>query len=103
MTPRQTKRLREQLRSQIERERNGAPFDGEAAARMTKPKPQDILHQIMVTVRNTGKLVPLGPMMNKDACGLSAEAINRQILRGQRWDWTKAEVFPMTPIEYGVN
>jgi hypothetical protein len=103
MTPRQQRRFREQFRKQVEQERNGAPIPPEIAALMTKPKEQEILHQIVVTVRATKKKVALGPMMSKDACGLSAEAINRQITLGQRWDWIHAEIVPMTPISQGAH
>lgn len=101
-TRRQRHRLYNEYRSNLEQERNGRPIPGEIAELMTKPKAPDMLHQIMVTVRDTGKLVPVGPMMCADACGISVEAINRQITRGERRDWTKAEAYPMTPISQGA-
>lgn len=70
---------------------------------MTKEKPQDQLWQVMVTERDTKNLIPMGPMMNQDACGLIAEAVNRQIATSGRRDWTKAEPYPMTRISQGVN
>lgn len=103
MTPRQQRRFREQFRRQVEQERNGAPIPGDVAALMTKPKDPVILHQVMITVRGTGKKVALGPKMLKDACGLIAEAVNKQILSGQRRDWSVAEVVPLTPIATGVH
>ena len=90
------------MRDLIQQEANGRPFDPETRARMTKPKSGDELWQVMVTDREKG-LVPMGPMMNKDACGLMAEAVNRQIATVGRRDWTKAEIYPMTPIATGVN
>lgn len=102
-TRRQKRRLYNQYLSDIEQERNGRPIPGEIAALMTKPKEQDQLWQLMVTVRGTGRAVPMGPMMCKDAVGMSVEAINRQIALGQRSDWSKAEAYPMTPISQGVN
>lgn len=102
-TRRQKRRLYNEYLSNIEQERNGRPIPGEILELMTKPKAPDMLHQIMVTVRDTGKLVPLGPMMCADACGISVEALNRQIAQGQRRDWTKAEAYPMTPITQGAN
>lgn len=95
-------RMREQFRSQVEQERNGAPIPPEIAALMTKPKPPDQLWQVMVTVNGSGNRVPLGPMMCADACGQAVEAVNRQITTGQRRDWTKAEAYPMTPILNGA-
>lgn len=103
MTPRQQRRFREQFRKQVEEERNGAPIPPEVAAMMTKPKEQVILHQVMITVRETGKKVALGPKMLKDACGQIAEAVNKQIISGQRRDWSVAEVVPLTPISTGVH
>ena len=93
----------EAMRARMEREANGEPTPPEIAEKMTKPKEQDALWQVMVTVRKSKKLVPLGPMMCADACGLSVAAINKQILSGQRWDWLKAEAYPMTPISEGAN
>lgn len=103
MTPRQKRRFREQFRKQVEEERNGAPIPGDVAALMTKPKEQVILHQVMITVRGSGKKVPLGPRMSKDACGICAEAVNKQIISGQRRDWSVAEVVPLTPISTGAH
>jgi hypothetical protein len=102
MMKRSERRLREQLRSQLEQERNGKPIDPQMRVRMTKPKDPEQLYQVMVMVRATKQMVPLGPMMNKDACGISAEAVNRQILTSGRFDWSKAEVVPMTPISQGA-
>lgn len=103
MTPRQQRRFLKQFRQQVEEERNGKPIDGDVAAKMTKPKEETILHQVMITVRDTGKKIPLGPKMLKDACGLIAEAVNKQIIQGQRRDWSVAEVVPLTPISTGVH
>lgn len=95
--------FRERLRSQMEQERNGAPIPPDIAARMTKPKDTDPLFQVGVTERDTRSVVFMGPMMSRDACGMMAEAVNKQILTGQRRDWMKAEVYPMTPVSHGVN
>lgn len=102
-TRRQKKRLYSQYLSDIEQDRNGRPVPGEIAELMTKPKEPDQLWQLMVTVRGTKRMVPLGPMMCKDAVGISVEAINRQIAQGQRRDWTKAAAYPMTPISQGAH
>lgn len=96
-------RLREQLRKQIEAERNGAPIPPDILAKMTKPKEPDALWQVMITERDSGNLVPMGPMMCADACGMMVEAVNKQITMGQRRDWKKAEAYPMTAISNGVN
>jgi len=98
------RKLREDYRSLLEQERNGRPIDPEMAARMTQQKEPEPLFQVGVTVRETGKVVFLGPMMCADACGQMVEAVNRQILTQGRRDWTKAEAYPMTPISpNGVN
>jgi hypothetical protein len=91
-----------QLRSQIEQETNGKPIDPEVAAKMTKAKESENLFQVMVTDALSKQQIPMGPMASRDACGLWAEAINRQITKGQRKDWSKAEVFPMTRILEGA-
>ena len=92
-----------QLRQQMNEEANGAPIPPDILERMTKEKEPDMLWQVMVTVAETKVLIPMGPMMNKDAVGQIAEAVNKQIAEGQRRDWTKAEVFPMTPISQGAH
>lgn len=92
-----------QLQHQMTEERNGAPIPPDILARMTKEKEPDQLWQLMVTDAETKALIPMGPMMNKDAVGQIAEAVNKQIATGQRRDWTKAEAYPMTPISNGVN
>jgi hypothetical protein len=89
----------EQMRAQMEREANGEPISPEIAARMTKPKEPDELFQVGVTVKRNHKVRFLGPMMSIDAIGPMVEALNRQILAGERTDWTKAEAYPMTRIE----
>ena len=68
-----------------------------------KPKMAEMLHQVMVTVRETGRLVPMGPMTAEVVCRDWAADVNKQIAEGQRRDWTKAEVFPMTPISQGAH
>jgi hypothetical protein len=103
MTPRQKRRFLNQFRKQVEEERNGAPIPGDVAARMTKPKEPDILHQIVVTVRESGRKVPLGPKMCAEALGQAVEAINKQIIQGQRRDWIHAEIVPLTPVSLGVH
>ena len=100
---RRERRMREAYRSLLEQERNGKPIDPEIAARMTKPKMAEMLHQVMVTVRETGRLVPMGPMTAEVVCRDWAADVNKQIAEGQRRDWTKAEVFPMTPISQGAH
>lgn len=101
-TRRQKKRLYADYLSNIEQERNGRPIPGEIRALMTKEKEPDMLWQLMVHDRDANRLVPMGPMMSRDAVGISVEAINRQIAQGQRRDWTKAEAYPMTPISQGA-
>lgn len=88
-----------QLRSQMEQEANGAPVPPDIAARMTKARDPEELFQVGVTVKDTGAVQYLGPMMSADALGPIVEQINRQILTGARHDWTHAEAYPMTRIE----
>lgn len=95
-------RMREQFRKQVEAERNGAPIPGEILELMTKPKEPDLLYQVGVTVRDTGKTVYLGPMMSEDAIRNIAADVNKQIAIGVRRDWTKADAYPMTPISNGA-
>lgn len=89
----------EQLRTQMTEEANGAPIPPEILAGMTKPRETEELYQIGVTVKATGEVKFLGPMMGADALGPAVEGINRQILTGQRSDWTHAETYPMTRIQ----
>lgn len=101
---RRERRMREQFRSQVEQEANGKPVDPWIAERMTKPRISDEpLFQVMVTERETKQLVRISPMMNRDACGMIAEAANKAILSGHRTEWMNAEVYPMTPISTGVH
>ena len=66
---------------------------------MTKPRETEALYQIGVTMKETGEVKFLGPMMGADALGMMVETINRQILAGQRDDWTHAEAYPMTRVQ----
>lgn len=103
MTSRQKRRFRQQFAAQVEQERNGAPIPGEIAALMTRPKRPDALYQVIVTVAETGALLPVGPAMMRDACGMFAEAVNRQVAAGRERVWTNAAVVPLTPISTGVH
>lgn len=93
----------EALRTRMTEEANGAPIPGAILARMTKPKEEDQLWQVMVHDRDANVLVPLGPMMGEGAIRQVVADINKQITTGQRRDWTKAEAYPMTPISTGVH
>jgi hypothetical protein len=103
MTSREKRRFREKFAAQVEQERNGAPIPGEIAELMTKPKLPDALYQVVVTVAETGVLLPVGPAMMRDACGMFAEAVNRQVAMGRERVWTNAAVVPLTPISTGVH
>jgi hypothetical protein len=73
---------------------------------MTKRKAPEVLYQLVVTVAETGKLLPVGPAMIKDACGLCAAAINKQIALGRERTWKHVAIVPLTPIApsiHGVN
>lgn len=91
------------LRSQMEQEDNGAPVPGEIAEMMTKPKPEDQLWQVGVTVRASKQVVFLGPMMGEGAIRQIATDVNKQIIQGVRRDWTFADAYPMTPISEGAS
>lgn len=93
------------LRSEMEQEANGKPVDPELAARMTKPKLEEQLFQVMVPVKHGNgqtEMLRCSPMMNREACGFIAETIARQIAEGTRSDrrgWGMPEVLPMQRIE----
>lgn len=89
----------EAMRSRMNREANGEPIPPEIAAGMTKPRETEDLWQIGVTMKDTNEVKFLGPMMHANGLGPAIEAINRQILTGQRSDWTHAEAYPMTRIQ----
>ena len=86
------------LRERMQEEANGAPIPGDVLERMSKPKPEERLWQIGVTEREGGNVLFLGPMMNEDAIRNIAADVNRQIATSGRRDWTKADAYPMTPI-----
>ena len=90
---------REAMRARMTEEANGAPIPPEIAAGMTKPRETEDLWQIGVTLKETGEVKFLGPMMSVAGLGTAVEALNRQILTGQRDDWTHAEAYPMTRIQ----
>ena len=90
---------REAMRTRMTEEANGAPIPPDILAGMTKPRETEELWQVGVTVKATGAVMFLGPMMSERGLGPSVEAINRQILTGQRDDWTHAEAYPMTRIQ----
>jgi hypothetical protein len=99
MTPRQKRAFRKQWDSQIEQERNGAPLDPEVAARMTRPKDEDTLYQVNVTMRSDRTVRPFGPRMIQEAAGLFCEAINKQIVLGTERSFINAVVVPLTIIQ----
>jgi len=90
---------REVLRQNMTEEANGRPVPPEIAAGMTKPRETEDLWQVGVTLKASGAIQFLGPMMSAGGLGPAVEAINRQILTGQRDDWTHAEAYPMTRIQ----
>jgi hypothetical protein len=103
MTPRQQKRFRKQFAAQVEEERNGKPIDPEVAARMTKPKPVEPLHQVVATVKETGEKIAVGPMVVRPVAEEFCATINRFIIDGKEKTWSDAVVVPMTPISAGVS
>lgn len=103
MTPRQQRRFRQQFAAQVEQERNGKPVDPEIAARMTKPKVDQPLWQVIATRRDGGGQLAVGPMMLKPYAEEFAAVINRYIIDGKEKIWSNAVVAPMTPISAGVH
>lgn len=87
------------LREQMIREANGEPVHPEVLAGMTKPRETEDLFQVGVTQRETKEVKFLGPMMGGDAIASIVAGINKQILSGQRADWTHAEAYPMTRVQ----
>ena len=72
-----------QFQSQVEQERNGAPVPPEIAARMTKPKPQQVLHQVVVDWKNedgSTELMPVFPAVIEDCAQMFMRAIEPWII-----------------------
>lgn len=103
MTPRQQRRFRKLFAAQVEEERNGKPLHPELLAQMTKPKLEQSLFQVIATVKDTRRQIPVGPMMVKSVAEDLAAVINRCIIDGKEKLWSNAVVAPMTPISAGVN
>lgn len=94
MTPRQQRRLLKRYEAQLERERNGAPIPAEIAAKMTKPKDQD-LHQCFVQARGEDgieRLLAVGPKGARDFCEQFLFAILAGIASGKERYWTNPHV-----------
>lgn len=102
MTPRQQRRFRQQFAAQVNEERNGKPIDGEMAARMTRPKNEQPLFQVIVTRREDGGQLAIGPMMGKVYCEELAATINRYVIDGKEKIWSNAAVAPTNPISTGA-
>lgn len=97
LTPRQLRRLRQQMAHQMELERNGAPVSGEVAARMTQEK-EDDLFQIWVEPKGAKHAEPLGPMMRRMSCEKVIEALNRQIALGKATLFGNPHIVPCKVI-----
>ena len=93
MTPRNLRRLQKRLADQMEQERNGAPIDGEVAARMTALK-DDTLYQIVVEVRGQKKPLAVCPTMPKEFCEAILVEINAQISLGKERVWSNPTLIP---------
>ena len=103
MTPRQKRRFMRQFNEQVERERNGAPIPPDIAARMTKPKEDGPLWQVVVEGKLKTKLVPYGPRWErKGAAEMLASEINRCVAAGLERTFTKAMVVPLNQVSAGV-
>lgn len=102
MTRRQQRRFKQMFDRQVEQERNGKPVDPEIAALMTKPITEQTLFQVVVTERESKRLVTIGPKMGKPYTEALAETINKAVLAGQERVWSNAAVVPMTLIAQGA-
>ena len=102
MTNRQKRRFMRQFEAQVEQERNGAPTPPDIAARMTKPKADDVLWQVTVEARLKSGEVGLrayGPRWNRrDAADVLASEINKCVATGHERTFTKAFVVPLTQL-----
>lgn len=83
------------LRDQNERHSRG-DIDRELAARMTKPKQADPVHQVFVDVKGEDGSRPVGPMY-VGAAGIEAtsqilQTVNAQICLGRLPGWGNARV-----------
>ena len=104
MTPRQKKRFLKQFHAQVEQERNGAPVPPEIAARMTQPKVEEPLWQVVVEGKLKTGLKPYGPRWErKSAAEMLASEINRCVASGLERTFTKAMVVPLTQLSAGVT
>lgn len=102
MTSRQKRHMRQQLAAHAEAERvaraNGATLDDliprDIAERMTKPKPPDVLYQVVVERR--GALpIPVGPAGPEAMAARFAEAIRAMVAAGKERDWFNPVVLPV--------
>jgi hypothetical protein len=90
---------REVLRTEMEQEANGRPTPPEVQERMTKEKHEQLFQVMVPDKTDGGRMFHASPMMSKDACGIIAETINRQVIAGKRPSWGMAEVCPVQRIE----
>lgn len=105
MNRRQRRAFMAQFDTQMEQERNGAPIPPDIAARMTQPKPQQMLYQVLVDHLHedgTRKMLAVGPAMIREACEMFAETINRYVSDGKEKTWANARVMACTPLQ-GVH
>ena len=100
MNRHERRRFKAQFDYQVEQERNGAPVPGEIAELMTKPKEQQILHQVVVTKRD-GSVIPFGPMLIQAVAEEFRAAIAGQIALGKEKMLRNPIVVPCTLT--GVN
>ena len=104
MTARQKRRFMKRFEAQVEQERNGAPIPPEIAARMTKPKEESPLWQVVVEGKLKTGLRPMGPRWERrDAAEMLASEINRCVAAGLERTFTKAMVVPLTQLSAGVT
>ena len=87
-------RLMRDMKDREEKYRRGMPIEGEIAARMTKPKQAEALHQVFADLKDEGgRSVPIGPKFNqKEAAEMILEAVNAQICLGKLPGWGNARI-----------
>jgi hypothetical protein len=105
MNRRQRRAFMAQFQSQVEQERNGAPVPPEVAAMMTKPKPKQVLHQVVVDWANedgSTELMPVFPAVIEDCARMFQRAIEEQISLGTCRTMRNPRIVPCMPLQ-GVH
>lgn len=104
MTSRQKRALQRQFESQVNEERNGAPVPPQVAARMTKPKPTQLMYQVAVDWVNedgSKEIVAASPAVDqKDCADMFCAMIESQL--GRLPMMKNPRVLPLFAASQGV-